>query len=75
MAGKRNNNKTFTDKQKELFPYIAENMSNRDMATTLGVSSSSINSRIAAIFDISGCLERDELMEYVKKHMEQEIQA
>lgn len=60
------NDNTLTDKQKELLPYIARGMTSKEIAHELNISASSVDSRIEKMKDATGCLTREELIEYAK---------
>lgn len=61
-----NNNKVLTDKQKQLLPCIAQDMTIREIARKLNISVSCVTSRIEKIKDTAGCLTHEELVEYAK---------
>lgn len=70
MSGTRNNNKTFTDKHREMFPYLAQGKTTSEIATTLGVKPPTISQRIERMMDIIKCADRFELEAFCREVLE-----
>ena len=68
-------NKTFTDKHRELFPYLAEGKSSSDIATALGISASNVHNRIERMMDIIKCADRADLEQFCREVLKEDIQA
>lgn len=70
MPGLRNDNKKFTAKQSALFPYLARGLSDRAIASEMGVTVYAVYNHRQRIMDITGCLTIEELRQYAKERME-----
>ena len=68
-------NKTFSDKHRELFPYLAQGMNNIDIATALGVSASTVYQRTERMMDIIKCAGRADLEAFCREVLEEDTQA
>lgn len=73
-SGWRVANKTFSDKHRELFPYLAQNKTDREIAAALGIRTSTVYQRIEKMMDVIKCAGRADLEEYCKQQIEQETQ-
>jgi DNA-binding NarL/FixJ family response regulator len=65
-------NRTFTEKHKEMMPYLAQGKSSRDIAQILNISMSCAISRIEKMMNIAGCLTREELIGYIRREQANE---
>ena len=69
MSGSvRNDNKQLTEKLQQYLLYIAQGLSEKEIAVKLNVSESAIYNRLMRVMDITGCLTRDEVIRYAKEH-------
>lgn len=67
MRGPRRSGNTITDKLRVCLPYIAQDMNDEQIAEKLGISIYSVRERRYRLMDITGCLTRDELIQYAKE--------
>ncbi|OLD63807.1 MAG: hypothetical protein AUF65_01485 [Chloroflexi bacterium 13_1_20CM_50_12] len=63
-------NKTFNDKHRELFPYLAQGKGDREIADILGVAHSTIYQRVNRMIDIIKCAERADLEQFCREVLE-----
>ena len=63
-------NKTFSDKHRELFPYLAQNKTDREIADELGISASNVHNRIERMMDIIKCADRADLEAFCREVIE-----
>ena len=71
----RSTNKTFSDKHRELFPYLAQNKTDREIADELGISASNAHNRIERMMDIIKCAERTDLEAFCREVLEEDTQV
>jgi DNA-binding CsgD family transcriptional regulator len=67
-------NKTFSDKHKELFSYLAEGKSDRDIADILGIRASTVYQRTERMMDIIKCAGRADLEAFCREVLEEDTQ-
>lgn len=67
-GSERNDNKQLTEKLQQYLLYIVQGLSEKQIAVKLNVSESAIYNRLLRIMDITGCLTRDEVIQYANEH-------
>jgi DNA-binding CsgD family transcriptional regulator len=70
----RNNNKTFSDKHREIFPYLADGKTDREIADILKIKPSTVYQRIERMMDIIRCTGRADLEQFCKEVLAEETQ-
>ena len=62
--------KPFTDKHKELFPYLAQGMNYAEIARALGITPMSVRQHVDRMMDIAKCTELAELETFCKQQVD-----
>jgi len=70
--GYRMSNRQLTEKHKELLPFLADDKSDREISSTLGVNIYAFYQRIERMMDILKLAGRDELVKYAKEYVKSE---
>jgi DNA-binding CsgD family transcriptional regulator len=63
-------NKTFSDKHRELFPYLAQGKTTSEIATALGMKPPAVSQRINNMMGIIKCAERADLEQFCREVLE-----
>lgn len=67
MAGPRRSGNTITDKLRDCLPYIAQGMTDEQIAENLGIGIYGVRNRRYRIMKLIKCKTRDDLVAYAKK--------
>lgn len=69
----RNDTRRLTERQKECMVYLAQDLSDKDIAAKLHISVSAATSRLEKAMDNAKCPTRSDLIDYAKELYKQEI--
>lgn len=69
----RMSNKTFSDKHREIFPYLADGKSDREIADILKIKPTTVYNRIERMMDIIKCTGRADLEKFCKEVLAEEV--
>jgi DNA-binding CsgD family transcriptional regulator len=67
-GSERNDNKQLTEKLQQYIHYFAQGLGEKEIAKRLNISQSAVYNRLMRVMDITGCLTRDEVIQYAKEH-------